>query len=724
LRSVSQFRSASASDLLLRVVRGVACLGLCATLFAQSPTSYRYFYDDANEVYRVLDSTGTLIEYTYDLTGNITNVSRSSLPANQLSILNVVPSNAIGGTMMTILGQNFSSVASGDIVMIGGVAATVISASATKLVVMVPPTSTGGMVSVTVGGVTATWSNTVAVSPVPSIGSVSPNVGTPGATVNLAVIGEDLAGAAFALRSLDPVNINGAASLTVVSNAGTSASLAIVLGTTQGQYALTATNAVGPSQIVPASLFTIGPINNSASSYTSVLNTASINPQLPPGQNSASFEASVLNDALNTTTNPPFPPGASEASAEVSVLNAEINTAANPPLPPGQNDVSYYASVLNAAFNPANAGISAAASLGISVCNTSSGCTATPTAMISADASAARTTPRPGTRTPGAPLSSAPPELLPFERRTTVIAGETIRLQARNVAAGESVDFYVNQAIVASVGEPPYETLFTVPEGIDELTFQVNVSAAGGAERVSPMIHISVAGDTGAAITGAVAQGTAGIELTLSAGGLKSEFFHFAAPLTALPALAGLQPVRTGFVTALNQPNPNALFGDDPFGAHLSPDYAIRFSGELWADTIGEYKFWLTARSGAAIRIDGKPLADTGFAAGDPAEAYAAVPLDRGWHSIEVIYYLAVGASSLRLEWQRPDGSRREVIGPEYLRTGLTGMKAISATDGAFAFPPVPERFDSVWIGMRSGTDLVAFPPVKAGAKVSLSVPR
>jgi hypothetical protein len=75
-----------------------ACLILlCNRDLCAQPPSFRYFYDDANELYRVLDSTGTLIEYTIDPSGNITNIARTSLPPTQLSILSVSPSNATTG---------------------------------------------------------------------------------------------------------------------------------------------------------------------------------------------------------------------------------------------------------------------------------------------------------------------------------------------------------------------------------------------------------------------------------------------------------------------------------------------------------------------------------------------------------------------------------------------------------------------------------------------------
>jgi len=167
------------------------------------------------------------------------------------------------------------------------------------------------------------------------------------------------------------------------------------------------------------------------------------------------------------------------------------------------------------------------------------------------------------------------------------------------------------------------------------------------------------------------------------------------------------------------------MFGDDPLGAHLSPDYAVRFSGTVRADETGPYRFWLTARSGAAILIDGKLLADSGFVSGEPTETAVSASLDRGWHFLEVIYYLAVGAPSVRLEWQPPNATRREVVGPEFLRTLLDGIGAVSDSNGTFVFPQVPRRLDSVWIRVKDGNGFIEFPAVSPGAShVSLSIPK
>ena len=72
-----------------------------------------------------------------------------------------------------------------------------------------------------------------------------------------------------------------------------------------------------------------------------------------------------------------------------------------------------------------------------------------------------------------------------------MIAGQTIRLTARNVDPGSTVEFDVNQTAIATVTEPPYETLFTVPDGPSELTFQVAVQIAGQTENVSPVVRMT-----------------------------------------------------------------------------------------------------------------------------------------------------------------------------------------------------------------------------------------
>ncbi len=563
----------------------------------------------------------------------------------------------------------------------------------------------------------------VADNTLPAVTAINPTTGKAGDTVTITIAGQGLSGALYALHSVDPVDQIGSGPVNVVSETGQTAIISMVLAL-EGPYNLIVTNVGGGSSASAATLFSITPATATVSFNASVLDriyTITGNEYGP--HNSSNFLASVLNTVYPITGNSYGPHNSS--SFQASVLNSNYTITGFPALPAGQNDASVYASVLNTHFSGTVSWSRAAASLGVSVCNTTSGCVPIPARTISANAAHLTSSAKPVPPTSVAPSRNLLPELGPLEESTSVIVGQTIRLTARNADPGSVVEFEVNRSVIATVTEAPYETLFTVPEGPEELVFQVAVRDAGLAERRSQITRMTVVQDGGATISGSVAQGDSGLELSLSAGGLKAEYFHLAQPVTALPVLDVVEPVNSGYVTAINEPNPRAIFGDDPLGARLSPDYAIRFSGEVRADVSGQYRFWLSARSGAAIFIDGKLLADSGFVSGEPAEASASIALERGWHSLAVIYYLAVGASSLRLEWQQPNGSRREVVGPESLRTTLTGMNTVSSPDGAFAFPKIPGKFDSVWIRAKSGNGWLEFPAVKPGAsQVSLSVPQ
>lgn len=72
------------------------------------------------------------------------------------TITSIDPATAPVGSTITITGTNFSTDPASNTVSIGGVTATIVSASATKIVVVVPAGATSGPVSVTAGGQTAT----------------------------------------------------------------------------------------------------------------------------------------------------------------------------------------------------------------------------------------------------------------------------------------------------------------------------------------------------------------------------------------------------------------------------------------------------------------------------------------------------------------------------------------------------------------------------------------
>ena len=382
----------------------------------------------------------------------------------------------------------------------------------------------------------------------PYISGLSPAIGKAGASISMVVTGQYLTGATFAFRALDPSYAGTPATVAVASNTGTSATLTVGLGTTQGQFALIATNSFGSNLITPGSLFLIGPTNPAAGFELSVLNTdfnPGTNPLLPVGQNSASFEVSVLN--TNSPTGfPQLPVGQNTASFYVSVLNTDSPTGF-PQLPIGQNSASYY----------------------ISVCNTNSGCTYVAPALISANASQASTQLRTAVTSSGSTIADLLPVLEPLAGLKSVTIGQTIRLAAQNVEPGSSVEFDVNQAAIATIGEAPYETLFTVPEGSGRAGIPDRGACSGAGGTCIADHQVDGCSGLRRRSLGQRCASDGGVELSLAAGGLKAEFFHLAQPVTGLPSLDAIQPVRSGYATAVNEPNPGAAFGDDPLGVHL-----------------------------------------------------------------------------------------------------------------------------------------------------------
>ena len=95
----------------------------------QGPIAFQYFYDDLNQLVKVIDSTGVTIQYVYDAVGNLQQIVRSNTGQSVLAIFNFTPQTVpISGTV-TIQGQGFSTTPSANVVKFNDVAVTVVSAT-------------------------------------------------------------------------------------------------------------------------------------------------------------------------------------------------------------------------------------------------------------------------------------------------------------------------------------------------------------------------------------------------------------------------------------------------------------------------------------------------------------------------------------------------------------------------------------------------------------------
>ena len=143
-------------------------------------------------------AAGNVLEYTYDAAGRIVAVKRQASPG--LAIAGFSPAAGAVGTAVTISGNAFDPTAANNIVKFNGLAATVVTASSTDLVVTVPTGATTGKISITVAGVTATSVQdfVVSIPGAPTISGFTPLSGVAGASVS--VSGTNFAVAAATTR--------------------------------------------------------------------------------------------------------------------------------------------------------------------------------------------------------------------------------------------------------------------------------------------------------------------------------------------------------------------------------------------------------------------------------------------------------------------------------------------------------------------------------------------
>ena len=333
-----------------RILTGILVLFSGASLRGQQPITFQYFYDDLNQLTRVVDSTGVVIEYVYDSVGNILQVKRSGTAPGALAIFGVSVQTVVDGSSITIQGQGFNTNPALDIVTIGGIATTVLSATATSLLVMVPTNGMSGPISITVGGTTTTsdFSETVILAPI--ISSVKPYAAQAGTTVNVTVTGANLRGSTFSLSAGSGI-VNSA----TVSPDGTSAILSLTAASNaNGRFALIASigDATSGMGVTPANAFGIFTDPNAdadndglANGLELLLGTDPFNPDTDGDGFSDGVEVATGSDPLN----PACTPVNCRVSGEVeSVTISAINAAL--PLSSFLEADSLTFSVLNAAL--------------------------------------------------------------------------------------------------------------------------------------------------------------------------------------------------------------------------------------------------------------------------------------------------------------------------------------------------------------------------------------
>jgi YD repeat-containing protein len=120
----------------------------------------QYLYDDLGRLVLVANQNGSAIVYAHDENGNVVSITR----ATGIVIATFSPSSGYIGNPITISGSGFDPDAADNTVVMGGMAATVTSATPTEIVAPIP----FGPISVTVAGNTAVSTQSLVVVPEPA----------------------------------------------------------------------------------------------------------------------------------------------------------------------------------------------------------------------------------------------------------------------------------------------------------------------------------------------------------------------------------------------------------------------------------------------------------------------------------------------------------------------------------------------------------------------------
>ncbi len=146
----------------------------------------QHLYDETGRLVGTVAPSGDSAYYTYDPAGNITATRR--ITAGAIDLAEFTPNSGVVGTTVTLWGSGFSTTASANSVRFNGTTATVVSATANKLVVTVPAGATTGPIAITSpsGTVTSTSNFTVlANNGAPTLASFTPTMGPPGTVVTI-----------------------------------------------------------------------------------------------------------------------------------------------------------------------------------------------------------------------------------------------------------------------------------------------------------------------------------------------------------------------------------------------------------------------------------------------------------------------------------------------------------------------------------------------------------
>jgi hypothetical protein len=260
----------------------------------------------------------------------LTSCKKDTDPLPAPSILSFSPTSGyfgVGGgpgTLVTITGSNFSTVAAENIIQFNGTTSATVSAAATQLTAVVPSGATTGKITVSVNGQSTTSSGDFLVFQLPTITSFSPNSGLVGSSVK--IIGTNFS----ETPELNKVKFNNVAA-TITSAAATQLTALVPPAATDGKISVEVNGQVITSTsdfivIPPPIINSINPTHGIAG--TSVVITGE-NFSVTPTNNTVLFNgvAATVTASSSTALSVTVPASSTTGNISVSTNGATVESS-------------------------------------------------------------------------------------------------------------------------------------------------------------------------------------------------------------------------------------------------------------------------------------------------------------------------------------------------------------------------------------------------------------
>jgi YD repeat-containing protein len=292
-----------------------------------------YVYDDLGRLRAVIDPSSDTAVYNYDAVGNLLSIFRQS--SSVVSIIDFSPKAGPVGTNVTIYGTGFSATPSQNSVTFNGLAATVTTATTTKIVTSVPSGATTGLIGVTAPGGSASSTQVFTVTEstgAPTITGFSPTIGTPGTAVNITGTNFESTPSRnnlFFNVTNAQIASSSPAAISATAPAGTSGRLTVA--TRFGTAVSTGDFFIPPSPYTPASVELTGRMVLGESRTISISTANKIGLILFDGVQGQRVSVNFSNVTISSTTVRIYnPDGTISATGTVPTVGETIDSAALP----------------------------------------------------------------------------------------------------------------------------------------------------------------------------------------------------------------------------------------------------------------------------------------------------------------------------------------------------------------------------------------------------------